>query len=55
MCQMTTSIYLNVTFPVLKLVRTNLICRVLGTSTAAICFSNDHYLYAPITTDECHA
>ena len=39
----------------LKLVRTNLKSRELGTSTAAIFLSNDRSLYAPITSDECHA
>ena len=39
----------------LKLVRTNLNYRVLGTSTAAIFLSNVHSLYAPITSDEFHA
>ena len=39
----------------LELVRTNLNYHVLGTSTAAIFLSNDHFLYAPITSDECHA
>ena len=38
----------------LKLVRTYLNCRVLGTSTAAIFLSNDRFLYAPITSDLCH-
>ena len=35
--------------------RTNLNYRVLGTSTAAIFLSNNHFLYAHITSDECHA
>ena len=39
----------------LKQMRTNLNYRVPGTSTAAIFLSNDHSLYAPITSDECHA
>ena len=38
-----------------KLVRTNLNYHVPGTSTAAIFLSNDHSLYASITSDECHA
>ena len=39
----------------LKLLRTNLNYRVLGTSAAAIFLSNDNSLYAPISLDECHA
>ena len=40
----------------LKLVRTNLKYRVLGTSTNAIFYSNNHSLYAPIiTSDAYHA
>ena len=38
-----------------KLVRTNLNYFVLGTNTAAIFLSNDNSLYAPITSNECHA
>ena len=38
----------NSEFSNLKLVRTLLNTRVLGTSTAAIFLSNDHSLYAPI-------
>ena len=37
----------------LKLVRTHLNYLVLGTSTAVIFLSNDHSLYAPITSDDC--
>ena len=33
----------------------NLNYHVLGISTAAIFLSNDHSLYAPFTSDECHA
>ena len=39
----------------LKLLRSNLNYRVVGTSNAAIFHSNDHSLYAHITSDECHA
>ena len=39
----------------LKLVRTNLNYCILGTSTATIFLSNDHFPYASITSDECHA
>ena len=39
----------------LKLVCTNLSYRVLGTSTATISLSNDHSLWAHITSDGCHA
>ena len=39
----------------LKLVRTNLNSRVLGTSTAAIFLSSYNSFFAPITSDECHA
>ena len=42
-------------FTALKLVRTNLNYRVLGTSTTAIFLSNYHSLYAPKPSDECHA
>ena len=37
----------------LKLVRTYLNYSVQGTSTAAVFLSNDHSLYAPITSDKC--
>ena len=39
----------------LKLVRTLLNYRVLGTSTTAIFLSNDHSVYARITSDGRHA
>ena len=40
---------------VLKLVRTVINYRVLGTSIADIFLSHDPSLYAPYTSDECHS
>ena len=38
----------------LEIEHTNVHYLVLGTSTAAIFFSNYHSLFAAITSDECH-
>ena len=39
----------------LTLVRTHLYYHALGTSTSIFVLYNDHFLYATIISDECHA